>query len=140
MGSIWGSACECPNCAFAFASDHTHGSYRSEPPMAGYFYVVCADCVADFMVPTRGARGPADGERMELCAVSYEHDQVRLQGTGEHLEFYALADAATWSDRFTLATTTCPACKTSGSLKVEFHPGDTCPRCKQAPLNHYRTA
>ncbi|SFL26299.1 hypothetical protein [Lysobacter sp. cf310] len=135
MGSLWGSTCECRNCEFWFSSHHSHGSYRADPPMGGYFYVVCAHCATEHMVPTRGARGPADGERMELCAMSTEQGQVRLQGSGEYLEFYELADAATWSDLFTLATTACPACCEQGVLKVELHAGDACPRCKQMALS-----
>lgn len=134
MGSLWGSACVCPNCDFFFSSDHAHGSYRAEPPMAGYCHTVCGACAGTFMLPTRGARGPHDGERMELCVASDEQDRMLLQGTGTYLEYYELAQAATWSDRFTLASTACPACGASGSLKMEFNDGDTCPGCKQARL------
>lgn len=140
MGSLWGRACVCPSCDFFFSSDHSHGSYRTEPPMGGYCHTVCDLCATVFMLPTRGARGPHDGERMELCVVSDEEGRAVLQGTGICLEYYELAQAATWSDRFTLASTTCPACDASGSLKMEFSDGDTCPACKQAKLRGDRTA
>ncbi|RDZ29543.1 hypothetical protein DX914_10845 [Lysobacter silvisoli] len=125
--------CLCRRCDFSFSSDHQHGSYRSDPPMGGYCYALCVQCLSEFMLPTAGPRGPHDGERMELCRVELDRERVTLQGTGVHLEFYEVATGA-WSDRFTLATTACPECRSQGTLKVEFAPGDPCPRCKQAKL------
>jgi hypothetical protein len=105
--------------------------------------LVCRNFLSDFIAPTESPWGPADGEKMELFkpirhqatkSKKILEPRLTLEKTGEYLEYFEIK-CNTWSERFTLLSTQCPACRIHGSLKVEFSNADKCPKCKTIYLS-----